>query len=93
MTNRSPNCDRELAVIIMAAGKGTRMKSELPKVLHPLNGRAMLMYVLDIARSLKPRRLIVVVGYQKDQVIEAVKADDITFAHQDNPQGTAHAIM
>ena len=84
---------RRLAVIVMAAGKGTRMKSDLPKVLHPLNHRPMISYVLDIARSLIPSRLIVVVGFGKGQVMEAVRADDVTFAIQDNPQGTGHAVM
>jgi UDP-N-acetylglucosamine diphosphorylase/glucosamine-1-phosphate N-acetyltransferase len=84
---------RRLAIIIMAAGKGTRMKSDLPKVLHPLNHHPMVSYVLDIARTLIPSRLIVVVGFGKDQVMEAIHADDVTFAFQDNPQGTGHAVM
>ena len=84
---------RFLAVIIMAAGKGTRMKSDFPKILHPLNGRPMVSHVLDIARSLRPNRLILIVGFQKGRVMEAVKANDIIFVHQDNPQGTGHAIL
>lgn len=69
------------------------MKSNLPKVLHPLNDRPMVLHVLDIARSLRPRRLILIVGFQKEQVMEAVKANDIVFVHQDDPQGTGHAIL
>ena len=53
---------RELAVVILAAGQGKRMKSNLPKVLHPLGGRPMVQHVLDTASALNPSRLVVVVG-------------------------------
>jgi UDP-N-acetylglucosamine diphosphorylase/glucosamine-1-phosphate N-acetyltransferase len=84
---------RRLAVIVLAAGKGTRMKSDLPKILHPLLNRPMVLYVLDIARALTPSRLVMVVGFGKDRVIEAVRADDVIFAIQDDPQGTGHAVL
>jgi UDP-N-acetylglucosamine pyrophosphorylase len=84
---------RSLAVVIMAAGKGTRMKSDLPKVLHPLQGRPMVRYVMDTANALEPERLILIVGYQKQRVIDAVKADDAIIVDQNDPQGTGHAIM
>jgi len=84
---------RSLAVVVMAAGKGTRMKSDLPKVLHDLGGRPMICHVLDIARELAPDRLIVIVGYRKDLVMDAVKADDAIIVPQDDPQGTGHAIL
>ena len=53
-----------VAMIVLAAGKGTRMHSSLAKVLHPLAGRALLTHVLDVATSLAPQHLIVVVGHQ-----------------------------
>ena len=64
-----------LAVIILAAGKGTRMKSGLAKVLHPLMGQPMLAYVLNSARYLEPERTVVVVGHQAEQVRAAVPGD------------------
>ncbi len=84
---------RRLSVVIMAAGKGTRMNSDLPKVLHPLNHRPMIAYVVDAARSLLPSKLIAVIGYQKEKVMKSIGADDVTFAHQDDPQGTGHAVL
>jgi len=72
----------ELAVVILAAGKGTRMKSDLVKVLHPVAGSPMVSYPLDLARSLKPSRLVVVVGFQADLVQEKFKAEDLTFVLQ-----------
>jgi bifunctional UDP-N-acetylglucosamine pyrophosphorylase / glucosamine-1-phosphate N-acetyltransferase len=83
----------ELAVVILAAGKGTRMKSELVKVLHPIAGSPMLSYSLDLARSLKPSRLVVVVGFQAEQVQEKCKAEDVVFAIQKEQLGTGHAVQ
>jgi len=64
---------KDLAVIILAAGKGERMKSKLPKVLHPLAGRPMLDYVLDLAKSLKPKYKICVVGHKFEMVGEYIE--------------------
>ena len=64
----SSRASRPLAVIVMAAGLGTRMKSELPKVLHPICGRPLLAYVLDAAASLAPARVVVVTGAEHDEV-------------------------
>ena len=83
----------ELAVLILAAGKGTRMKSDLVKVLHPVAGSPMLSYSLDLSRSLKPSRLIVVVGFQADLVQERFKAEGISFAIQKEQLGTGHAVL
>ncbi len=83
----------ELAVVILAAGKGTRMKSDLVKVLHPVAGSAMLSYSLDLARSLKPERLVIVVGFQADLIQEKFKADDVSFALQKEQLGTGHAVL
>jgi len=83
----------ELAVVILAAGKGTRMKSDLVKVLHPIAGSPMLSYSLDLARSLKPSRLVVVVGFQAELVLEKCKAEDMIFAIQKEQLGTGHAVQ
>jgi bifunctional UDP-N-acetylglucosamine pyrophosphorylase / glucosamine-1-phosphate N-acetyltransferase len=83
----------ELAIVILAAGKGTRMKSDLVKVLHPVAGSPMLSYPLDLSRRLKPSRLVVVVGFQADLVQEKFKADDVTFVLQKEQLGTGHAVL
>ncbi|WP_427312356.1 bifunctional UDP-N-acetylglucosamine diphosphorylase/glucosamine-1-phosphate N-acetyltransferase GlmU [Cupriavidus sp. H39] len=80
-------------IVILAAGMGKRMYSDLPKVLHPVAGRPMLAHVLDTARALSPSRLVVVVGHGADRVREAVAADDVAFAEQAQQLGTGHAVM
>jgi len=82
-----------LNIIILAAGQGTRMQSELPKVLHPLAGKPMLAHVLDSARALHPARIAVVVGFGAERVRAAFAQDaDVHFAHQAEQLGTAHAV-
>jgi bifunctional UDP-N-acetylglucosamine pyrophosphorylase/glucosamine-1-phosphate N-acetyltransferase len=81
-----------LNVVILAAGKGTRMYSDLPKVLHPLAGKPLLAHVLDRARALQPSRLCVVYGYGGDAVPNALAADDIAWALQAEQLGTGHAV-
>ena len=80
-------------IVILAAGMGKRMVSDLPKVLHPVAGRPMLAHVLDTARALSPSRLVVVVGHGAGRVREAVAADDVAFAEQPQQLGTGHAVM
>jgi bifunctional UDP-N-acetylglucosamine pyrophosphorylase/glucosamine-1-phosphate N-acetyltransferase len=82
-----------LQVVVLAAGQGKRMFSDLPKVLHPLAGRPLLSHVLDAARTLGPRRLCVVVGHGAERVREALAAPDVTFALQERQLGTGHAVM
>jgi len=84
---------KSLAVIILAAGKGTRMKSDLVKILHPVAGKPMLGSTLDLARSLGPDRLVVVVGSQRDIVREKFNAKDILFVDQEEQLGTGHAVL
>jgi UDP-N-acetylglucosamine diphosphorylase/glucosamine-1-phosphate N-acetyltransferase len=83
----------DLAVLILAAGKGTRMQSSLPKVLIPLAGRPLLDYVLDLSSKLNPTRTIVVVGHQADQVKEAFADRDVEFVVQSEQLGTGHAAQ
>jgi bifunctional UDP-N-acetylglucosamine pyrophosphorylase / glucosamine-1-phosphate N-acetyltransferase len=86
---------QRLAVVIMAAGKGKRLRSALPKVLHPVSGKPVLWHVLQAARRTRPDRLIVVVGHDREQVEEAVGSWGIeaTFVEQGEPLGTGHAVM
>ncbi|MDH5180524.1 MAG: bifunctional UDP-N-acetylglucosamine diphosphorylase/glucosamine-1-phosphate N-acetyltransferase GlmU [Gammaproteobacteria bacterium] len=79
-------------VIILAAGQGTRMKSALPKVLHPLGGRPLLGHVIQAAKQLKPAKLIVVYGHGGRQVMETINDPDIHWAEQKEQKGTGHAV-
>lgn len=80
------------AIVVLAAGKGTRMKSDLVKVLHPLAGTPMLSFILNLARSLRPNRLVVVVGSQRDLVKQQFSAADVIFVDQEEQLGTGHAV-
>ncbi len=83
--------NRDLAVVLLAAGKGTRMRSALSKVLHPLAGRPMLSYPLEAAEALDPALCVIVVGRDADPVREAF-ADRARFAVQDPARGTGDAV-
>ncbi len=80
-------------VVILAAGKGKRMRSDLPKVLHPIAGKPMLSHVLDTARKLGAARICVVYGHGGEQVRDALAADDIVWAKQEPQLGTGHAVL
>jgi bifunctional UDP-N-acetylglucosamine pyrophosphorylase/glucosamine-1-phosphate N-acetyltransferase len=80
-------------IVILAAGTGKRMRSALPKVLHPLAGRPLLAHVIDTARTLNPTRLVVVIGHGAEQVRTAVAAPDVQFAVQEQQLGTGHAVQ
>ncbi len=87
-----------VAVAILAAGRGTRMKSTLPKVLHSLGGRSLVERVLQSLRSISPTRRLIVVGYQADQVKAALTADTsalppLEFVEQTEQMGTGHAVQ
>ncbi len=82
-----------MGVIVLAAGLGKRMKSTLPKVLHPLCGRPMLSYVLDLARAMGPSRIVVVAGRQGSEVEYACREEPIEVAYQTEQLGTAHAAL
>ncbi|GAA3723755.1 bifunctional UDP-N-acetylglucosamine pyrophosphorylase/glucosamine-1-phosphate N-acetyltransferase [Spinactinospora alkalitolerans] len=85
---------RPAAVIVLAAGEGTRMKSKLPKVLHEICGRSMLGHVLAASAELDPERVVVVVGHGRDQVTQHLKdvAPGVGTAVQDRQNGTGHAV-
>jgi bifunctional UDP-N-acetylglucosamine pyrophosphorylase/glucosamine-1-phosphate N-acetyltransferase len=82
-----------LAVVILAAGKGTRMKSSMPKVLHPLAHKPLVQHVIDTARSLDPSQIVVVYGHGGDQVREVMIDDDLSWAEQAEQLGTGHAVQ
>ncbi|MDQ4075104.1 MAG: NTP transferase domain-containing protein [Chloroflexota bacterium] len=81
-----------LDIVILAAGMGTRMKSELPKVLHPVAGRPMIVEVLETAHEMEANRCVVVVGYGAEQVQEVV-GGDVNLVLQAEQLGTGHAVM
>jgi len=81
-----------LEIIILAAGKGTRMKSALPKVLHPVAAKPMLGHVIDSARALAPKKIHVVIGHGAEQVKEQFTGDDLHFVLQEQQLGTGHAV-
>jgi bifunctional UDP-N-acetylglucosamine pyrophosphorylase/glucosamine-1-phosphate N-acetyltransferase len=81
-----------LGVVILAAGQGTRMKSALPKPLHPICGVPMAQHVIDAARGLRPDRIVVVVGHESIRVRDALAAADITFIEQAELLGTGDAV-
>jgi len=87
MTQQTP-----LALIVLAAGKGTRMKSDLHKVLHKIAGRPMLMHLLASADQLNPARKVVVVGSGREQ-LEAALAGSVELAVQEPQRGTGHAVQ
>jgi bifunctional UDP-N-acetylglucosamine pyrophosphorylase/glucosamine-1-phosphate N-acetyltransferase len=82
-----------LDVVILAAGKGTRMFSAIPKVLHRLAGRALLEHVVRTARTLGPERIVVVYGHGGEQVPRALAGQDLAFVLQEPQLGTAHAVQ
>ena len=79
--------------MILAAGQGKRMRSDLAKVLHPLAGRSLLSHVIDTARLLAPGKLCVVIGHGAEEVRECIADDSIEWAVQERQLGTGHAVM
>lgn len=89
-----------LATVILAAGKGKRMKNpERAKVMFEVNGKPMIDYVVSLALSVQSDRIVIIIGHQKQSVIDLIRSDfheytdKITFAHQDEQLGTGHAVM
>jgi bifunctional UDP-N-acetylglucosamine pyrophosphorylase/glucosamine-1-phosphate N-acetyltransferase len=83
----------DYAAIILAAGRGKRMKSELPKVLHPILGHPMLGYVLHVVSEVSPERIIVVIGRDGERIKEVFPSDQIEYVLQKEQLGTGHAVM
>ena len=81
-----------LTVVILAAGQGKRMRSQLPKVLHPVGGKPMLAHVIDTAKKLRADKIVVVHGHQAEQVKTAITDDSIVWCLQAEQLGTGHAV-
>src|SRR5262249_54020545 len=90
-SNASPS-DPALAVVVLAAGQGTRMKSQKAKVLHALGGRPLIHHVLEAVRPLGARERIVVVGFPARQVEQACAGFAARFVEQAEQRGTGHAV-
>ena len=82
-----------LSIVILAAGKGTRMNSQLPKVLQPLAGKPILQYVLDTTHSLQPNNISIVAGHKSEMLRELIKDKNISWRIQDTQLGTGHAVI
>ena len=82
-----------LSIVILAAGKGTRMNSQLPKVLQPLAGKPILQYVLDTTHSLQPDNISIVAGHKSEMLRELIKDKNISWRIQDIQLGTGHAVI
>tara|TARA_B100001559_G_scaffold168372_1_gene141231 strand:+ start:682 stop:1407 length:726 start_codon:yes stop_codon:yes gene_type:complete len=86
--------NKELRVIILAAGKGTRMNSDLPKVLHKLQGKSLIDYVIDESELLNPKEILLVVGFKKERVIKHTESRiNLKYATQIEQLGTGHAVL
>ncbi len=84
---------KDLCAIVMAAGQGTRMRSDLVKTLHPLNGLPMVRHALELCRRLGVKRTLVVIGYQAERVRDVLGEVPVEFVVQTEQRGTAHAVL
>jgi UDP-N-acetylglucosamine diphosphorylase/glucosamine-1-phosphate N-acetyltransferase len=89
----SINSKQQLATVILAAGKGTRMKSDLPKALHKVNEKPLLMHVIGLAKNINSEIIINILGHQKDLVIEAIASENVEYVIQEPQLGTGHAVQ
>ena len=86
--------NKELRVVVLAAGKGTRMNSDLPKVLHKLQSKPLIDYVIDESELLNPKEIILVVGFKKESVIKHTQSRiNLNYATQIEQLGTGHAVL
>ena len=83
----------QLNIVILAAGKGTRMYSNKPKVLHEIGGKAILGHVIACAKALKPQKIIVVYGFGGEIVRDAFAHEDLIWVNQAEQLGTGHAVQ
>ncbi|HYL79986.1 MAG TPA: NTP transferase domain-containing protein, partial [Candidatus Acidoferrum sp.] len=84
---------RDVCAIVLAAGQGTRMRSSLVKVLHPLNGLPMVAHVLDLCRRIGVKRTLAVIGHQGEQMRATLADFPVEFVLQAEQRGTAHAVQ
>jgi bifunctional UDP-N-acetylglucosamine pyrophosphorylase / glucosamine-1-phosphate N-acetyltransferase len=91
-SSEPPSTGDRLGVVILAAGQGTRMRSRLPKVLHPVAGLPMVRQVVELGRGVDPASIVLVVGHAAEQVIAAA-GDGVSVVHQTEQLGTGHAVL
>src|ERR1700689_680375 len=90
----SSSCKPRIAIAIMAAGKGTRLKSKHPKVLHEVGGKPILAHVIATAKKVAPAEdIFVIIGHEASRVREAVADSGVNFVVQAEQRGTGHALM
>ena len=82
-----------LSIVILAAGKGSRMKSNKPKVIHDVAGKPMLQHVVDTSKCLNPEQIIIVIGHESEQVNDVMRGQDLIFVEQMEQLGTGHAVL
>src|SRR6267378_5961527 len=93
-SSKAPVQPPRIAIAIMAAGKGTRLKSRHPKVLHEVGGKPILAHVIATAQKVVPARdIFVIIGHEADRVREAVAGTGVSFVLQAAQRGTGHALM
>lgn len=83
----------DVAALVLAAGQGTRMRSDLAKVLHPMAGRPLLAHVLDTLEALRVGRILVVIGHQRERVRAAFAEARVEWVEQAEQRGTGHAVL
>jgi bifunctional UDP-N-acetylglucosamine pyrophosphorylase/glucosamine-1-phosphate N-acetyltransferase len=84
---------QELGVILLAAGQGMRMRSDRPKMLHPLGGKALFLHALNRAQQLGPKRIAVIIGHGAEAVMRAYPGSDVAWVVQEQQLGTGHAVL
>lgn len=93
-SSRNSSAEPRFAIAIMAAGKGTRLKSKHPKVMHEIGGKPLLQYVVDAAKAVLPANdVFVIIGHEAERVREAMAGTGVQFVLQEEQLGTGHAIM
>ena len=85
--------EKEICVIILAAGEGKRLGGETQKVVKKLLGKPMLLYLMDTVKKIPPEKIVVVVGHKKEEVFEQLKNEDVIYAEQKEPKGTGDAVL
>lgn len=93
MTHSHSHSHPHVAAVILAAGMGKRMQSDLPKVLHAVGGRPMVLHVIDAVSAVGASPIVVITGYQAERVEAACADVDVLFARQEQQLGTGHAVM
>jgi UDP-N-acetylglucosamine diphosphorylase/glucosamine-1-phosphate N-acetyltransferase len=87
------NEKQKISAVILAAGKGTRMKADIAKVMHPLCGKPMLTYSVDAAKAVNAEKIVVIIGHQAGLIKEAFRDQDLIFVEQREQLGTGHAVL